>query len=78
MKDVDGEMEVLLEYTKCAEFMRDDQETDRLRREFYKKLHDDLYEDWQEVHKDYWGMYFMATQLSRFEFMRLDNDGRTT
>lgn len=78
MKDVDGEMEVLFEYTKFAGFMRDDPETDHFRREFYKNLHDDPHEDWQKVHKEYCEIYFMATRLSRFEFMELDNDGRTT
>lgn len=55
--------------------MRDDPIIDNPRREFSKNLRDDVYEDLQDVHKEYDETSCMATDLSRFEYLRLDNDG---
>lgn len=58
--------------------MTDDAEVDDPKREFYRNLLNNLYEDWKEIHEDYRETLSMATNFSRFEFRHLDNDGRTT
>lgn len=78
MKDIDGERGVLAEYRHCAAMASDDPETDSERQEFYDNLHDEICKDWNEVAREYDDIWAMATDLARFEFVRLDNDGRTT
>lgn len=78
VKDIQGEQMVLEGYTWCAGLERDNVEIDEMRRGFYKNLYADLYEGWQEVCIEFDKTYDMATDLARFEFENLDNDGRTT
>lgn len=78
MKDLNGELAALHEYTHCAGLATDDPETDSRRREFYQHLLDDIFEDLKEVDQECDAVWAMATDLSRFEFRHLDNDGRTT
>lgn len=78
MKDVQGEVAVLGEYAACARMLRDNPATSGERADFYNELFEDILVDWQEVEGDVKDVYEQATELSQFEYMHLDNDGRTT
>ena len=78
MKDLDGERAVLVEYCIFAGSMRDDPVVDDVRRRFYQALSTILHGDWQELDKEATATLQMATELCRFEFGTLDNDGKTT
>ena len=78
MKDLHGEVAVLAEYCIFAGSMSCDPVVDDARRSFYQALYKDLFGDWQELQKESQATFQMATELCRFEFVRLDNDGKTT
>ena len=77
VKDLDGELGVLIEYFNHAQAMRNDLEIDNERVAFYENLLHYIQEDWREVEKEVDELWATATTLSRFEFSYLDNDGKT-
>lgn len=78
IKDLQGESQVLSQYVTFAYTMIDEPAVDEAKEEFYKNLGADLYADWEEVDKEYVAIFNMATELCRFEYSQLDNDGKTT
>lgn len=77
-KDIDGGGSVLYEYRVHAESMRYDPETGNAREAFYNSLALDLAEEYGEVFREPNALWTTTTELSRLEFLYLDNDGKTT
>ena len=63
MKDLDGELGVLIEYFKHSEVMRNDLEMGDERIAYYENLSHDLQEDWREVEKEVDELWSTATAL---------------
>lgn len=78
IKDLDGELIAQLEYSCWAKIMGEDEDTDGTRRAFYDGLKANLDEDSTEVINESWDLRDTATELAIFEYIHLDNDGRTT
>ena len=77
MKDLDGELVVLHDYTYCTGIFRDDPETDSGKKDFYDYWYQDIREDALKVQEEYDDTWRMANPLSQFEHLLLDNDGWT-
>ena len=77
MKDLTGEKEMLFEYIECAKNMANDPKTLSSRRVFSTDLAHDLEEEWGQVNTEHLDLWSQASNLGRFEYRKLDNDGGT-
>ena len=78
MKDLFGERLALAQYLQHAHKMMDCLEPDLKRHKFYENLAKDLDYDFGEVDDDVQELYTLGSDVGVFEFMYLDNDGKTT
>ena len=84
MKDLQGESAACWEYMfwlqSTLEYGVDSQDhpLDDSRREFYKQLQIELEIEFEAVERERTALLAEATELGRFDFKYLDNDGRTT
>lgn len=78
MMDLVGERNMLSEYVDVAVFEADALETDQPQKEFWKGLREELMVDYEAVDKESVAFRDAATELGKFEYASLDNDGKVT